>query len=251
MLVKTFIISKFYFFDACEHVIRIIISGKYISHSWLVMSNHPSGFLILTELPLFKSYVSRNWPLFSHRSGFVMLGFAMVFLGNSVLGNMNKEATSQESLGLAFWRVVIAAGIIALVMGPVNILAVSQLPHSMILSLTNHRATSSVTPAQISPPGKFALTAQSQVTKPMSTQLQRPILTVAPATGPSSWGRNAIPSLHTIPTVAPIQICRSQHPRNSTSQVPSTTTPAAQAVPAANTAKPVPGVSDMVREVLR
>ncbi|KIV93720.1 hypothetical protein PV10_04915 [Exophiala mesophila] len=107
MLVKTFIISKFFFFDACEHVVRIIMAG----------------FLILTELPLFKSYISRNWPLFSPRSGFVMLGFAMIFLGNSILGNLNKEATSQESLGMAFWRLVIASGIIVLVLGPINILA--------------------------------------------------------------------------------------------------------------------------------
>ncbi len=57
-----------------------------------------------------------------------MLGFALVFLGNGVLGNMNKVATSQESLGLPFWRVVIAAGIIALVVGPINILAVSYPP---------------------------------------------------------------------------------------------------------------------------
>ncbi len=54
-----------------------------------------------------------------------MLGFAMLFLGNGVLGNMNKQATSQDSLGLPFWRIVIAAGIIVLVMGLVNILAVS------------------------------------------------------------------------------------------------------------------------------
>ncbi|KAJ9501452.1 hypothetical protein H2202_003246 [Exophiala xenobiotica] len=106
MLVKTFIVSKFFFFDACEHVIRIIMSG----------------FLIVTELPLFKTYISRNWPLFSYRSSFVMLGVAMVFLGNSILGNLNKEATSQKSLGLPFWRLVIASGIIVLVMGPINIL---------------------------------------------------------------------------------------------------------------------------------
>jgi hypothetical protein len=52
-----------------------------------------------------------------------MLGLAMLFLGNSVLGNLNKEATSQKSLGMPFWRIVISAGIIVLVMGPVNILA--------------------------------------------------------------------------------------------------------------------------------
>lgn len=27
MLVKTFVVSKFFFFDACEHVIRIIMGG--------------------------------------------------------------------------------------------------------------------------------------------------------------------------------------------------------------------------------
>ncbi len=86
----------------------------------------PIGFLIVTELPLFKTYVSRNWPLFSARSSFIMLGVAMVFLGNSILGNLNKEATSQKSLGLPFWRLVIASGIVILVMGPINILAVSR-----------------------------------------------------------------------------------------------------------------------------
>ena len=52
-----------------------------------------------------------------------MLGFAMIFLGNSVLGQMNKEATSQKSLGLPFWRIVLAAGIIVLFMGFVNVFA--------------------------------------------------------------------------------------------------------------------------------
>lgn len=54
-----------------------------------------------------------------------MLGFVMIFLGISILGNLNKEATSQKSLGLPFWRVVIASGIVVLVLGPINILAVS------------------------------------------------------------------------------------------------------------------------------
>lgn len=53
-----------------------------------------------------------------------MLGVAMMFLGNSILGNLNKEATSQKSLGLPFWRLVIGSGIVVLVMGAVNILAV-------------------------------------------------------------------------------------------------------------------------------
>lgn len=54
-----------------------------------------------------------------------MLGITMILLGNAILGNLNKEATSQESLGLAFWRIVIASGIVVIVMGFVNIFAVS------------------------------------------------------------------------------------------------------------------------------
>lgn len=52
----------------------------------------------------------------------------MIFLGNSILGNLNKEATSQTSLGLPFWRLVIASGIIVFVMGFINLFAVSNIP---------------------------------------------------------------------------------------------------------------------------
>ena len=126
MLVKTFIVSKFFFFDACEHVVEIVISSELHqvrARRRILISL--LAFLIITELPLFKSYFARNWPLFSHRSGFVMLGAAMLLLGNSILGNLNKQATSQKSLGMAFWRIVIAAGIVVLVMGVINLFAVS------------------------------------------------------------------------------------------------------------------------------
>lgn len=84
------------------------------------------AFLIISELPFFKGYYSRNWPLFGPESGFLTLGLAMLMLGNGVLGNLNKEATSQKSLGLAFWRIVIGAGIVVFFMGAINIVAVSQ-----------------------------------------------------------------------------------------------------------------------------
>ena len=126
MLVKTFIVSKFFFFDACGHVIEIVMSGKSTSYRFqILVTKSTLGFLILTELPLFKGYVSRNWPLFSPKSGFVMLGSAMILIGNGILGNLNKEATSQKSLGLAFWRIVIASGIVVMFMGVVNLFAVS------------------------------------------------------------------------------------------------------------------------------
>ncbi|KAI4212556.1 MAG: hypothetical protein LQ351_004808 [Letrouitia transgressa] len=93
MLVKTFIVSKFFFFDAVSHVVTAALS----------------------------SYVARNWPLLSPTHGFVTLGFLMIVTGVSVLGNLNKEATSQKSLGTAYWRIVIASGILVIIFGVANI----------------------------------------------------------------------------------------------------------------------------------
>lgn len=57
----------------------------------------------------------------------------MIVVGVGILGNLNKAATSEQSLGLAFWRIVISSGIIVVVMGVVNIFAVS----FMLLDLRN------------------------------------------------------------------------------------------------------------------
>jgi len=46
-------------------------------------------------------------------------------LGLNMLGNMNKEATSQKTLGLPFWRLLVASGILAIVIGFFNVIAVS------------------------------------------------------------------------------------------------------------------------------
>jgi uncharacterized membrane protein YqgA involved in biofilm formation len=58
--------------------------------------------------------------------GFVTLGLLMVFVGVSILGNLNKAATSQSALGMSFWQIVIASGILTMIMGFANIVAVSQ-----------------------------------------------------------------------------------------------------------------------------
>ena len=47
----------------------------------------------------------------------------MIILGVSILGNLNKEATSEDSLGTAYWRIVISSGILACILGLVNIFA--------------------------------------------------------------------------------------------------------------------------------
>lgn len=80
-------------------------------------------FLTASELSLFRNYYARNWPLLSPAHGFVTLALLMIVLGINMLGNLNKPATSQKSLGLAFWRVVIASGIVVFIMGWVNLVA--------------------------------------------------------------------------------------------------------------------------------
>ncbi|KAF2399042.1 hypothetical protein EJ06DRAFT_68309 [Trichodelitschia bisporula] len=107
MVVKTFTVSKFYFFDGATHIITAL----------------SSMFLVVSECSIFKQYFARNWPLLSPAHGFNFLGLAMVILGNNILGNLNKEATSQKSLGMAFWRIVIGSGIIVFTLGFVNIIA--------------------------------------------------------------------------------------------------------------------------------
>lgn len=41
-----------------------------------------------------------------------------------MLANLNKPALSQKNLGLAFWRIVIGAGVLVLIFGFFNIIAV-------------------------------------------------------------------------------------------------------------------------------
>ena len=72
---------------------------------------------------MFRRYIAYNWPLFCPTSGFITLGVVMIILGVSVLGNLNKTATSEESLGTTIWQLVIASGIVVSIMGVLNICA--------------------------------------------------------------------------------------------------------------------------------
>ena len=74
-------------------------------------------------MSLFKGYFAKRWPLLSPEHGFGFLSVSLLCLGINMLGNLNKEATSQESLGMAFWRIVIASGILSLIMCLFNLIA--------------------------------------------------------------------------------------------------------------------------------
>ena len=90
-------------------------------------------FLIVSECSLFRGYFARNWPLLSPNHGFVTLGACMMILGMNMLGNMNKEATSKESLGLPFWRLLLASGCLGIIIGFFNIVAVSSSVEKLVL----------------------------------------------------------------------------------------------------------------------
>ncbi|BDD61150.1 hypothetical protein MPDQ_007821 [Monascus purpureus] len=102
MLVKISTVNAFFFFEAVTHAVTIVISI----------------FLIVSELPIFTRYFDRNWPLLGQESGFVALAAVMMILGVVVLGDLNRPS---ESLGLAFWRIIVSAGILALVMSAINL----------------------------------------------------------------------------------------------------------------------------------
>lgn len=64
------------------------------------------------------------------------LAAVMMILGIATMGNLNFSALSQKSLGLAFWRIVISAGVLAMIMSLVNILAVRPRPSSIDLNMS-------------------------------------------------------------------------------------------------------------------
>jgi hypothetical protein len=107
MLVMTLKTSSFFFFDGSSHFITSVVAI----------------FLIVSECNLFRRYYTKNWPNLGPEAGFVPLGLAMIVLGFNTLGNLNKQATSVENLGLALWRVVISAGILSSIIGVANIIA--------------------------------------------------------------------------------------------------------------------------------
>jgi hypothetical protein len=83
-------------------------------------------FLIISELPILRAYFDDHWPMFGQDAGFYTLAGIMLILGVSTLGNLNTKAMTQETIGMAFWRIIISAGVLAMVVSVLNVLAVSE-----------------------------------------------------------------------------------------------------------------------------
>lgn len=81
-------------------------------------------FLLATEMPkVFSGYFSRHWPAFSYQSGFLALGFAFLVLGCNVLSDLNKTTSTQENMGKHSYKMVLAAGAMAIGMSSINVIA--------------------------------------------------------------------------------------------------------------------------------
>ena len=111
--------------------------------------------LFLSELNLkfFRGWYARNWPVLTPEHSLAWLGLAMIIIGCQVLGDLVKPAYDPDTIGYAFWRCIVAAGILSLTFGVFNIVAsiVFRVPERHITarrirshgSLAPHNASSS------------------------------------------------------------------------------------------------------------
>ncbi|KAF4121669.1 hypothetical protein GMORB2_2077 [Geosmithia morbida] len=89
----------------------------------LVFMSAVSLFLAISELPFGKRFFEQHWPAFSPRHGLGWLGFALVMVGCDILGKLNNPKMQADDLGMPWWRLVLASGILNLVFGLLNVVA--------------------------------------------------------------------------------------------------------------------------------
>lgn len=107
MIVMSGIKGNFFFFEAVSHFFNSVIAG----------------FLICSELNLFKRYYATRWPVLSPYHGLTWLGLAMVVMGCHILGNLNRRSVTANELGGHFYRLILASGILAITFGCFNIVS--------------------------------------------------------------------------------------------------------------------------------
>ncbi|KAJ5483574.1 hypothetical protein N7530_002820 [Penicillium desertorum] len=107
LLAKIDMLNSFFFFEAVTHAVVALVSL----------------FMIISELPVLQSYFDSHWPMFGQESSFYSLGGIMMILGVATLGNLNTKAMTQETIGMTFWRIIISAGVLAMIVSVVNVVA--------------------------------------------------------------------------------------------------------------------------------
>lgn len=78
-------------------------------------------FLGLSEIGVWGSWFNRNWPAFGPGRGLTWLGFSLLMMGSHVLGKLSDDRYTQDKMGVIFWNVCMAAGILSFVFGFTNV----------------------------------------------------------------------------------------------------------------------------------
>jgi hypothetical protein len=78
-------------------------------------------FLGLSEIGIWQNWFARHWPAFGPERGLTWLGFSMLMMGSHTLGKLSDDRYSTDKMGNIFWNVCLAAGILAIIFGFVNV----------------------------------------------------------------------------------------------------------------------------------
>lgn len=107
LIIKVDTSRDFWFFDAAS----------------LFFTSSACVFLAISELPLARAYFRRTWPVLSDDHGLTWLGLAMTLVGCNILGKLYHPTNASKKLGLPWWRLVMAAGILSITFGIMNIIS--------------------------------------------------------------------------------------------------------------------------------
>jgi hypothetical protein len=89
----------------------------------LVFTSFLAVFLAVSELPIGKQFYRDHWPAFSDLHGLGWLGLAIIVIACTLLGKLNHPKYGPDEIGLPWWRLVLASGILNITFGVLNIVA--------------------------------------------------------------------------------------------------------------------------------
>lgn len=101
--------DHFFFFDTFTHVFVFLISAV----------------LFYSELPVpwFKARFRKTWPVLGPDHSLAWLGLGMIFIGFQIIGDLVKPAYTDDTIGMAWWRAILATAILSVTFGCFNILS--------------------------------------------------------------------------------------------------------------------------------
>ena len=111
---------------ACWTLVIKVDTGKtyfVFDAASLVFTSSIAAFLKVSELPIGKNFYRNHWPAFSDRHGLGWLGLACIIIGCNILGKLNNPNNEANEIGMSWWQLAVAAGILNLTFGALNVIA--------------------------------------------------------------------------------------------------------------------------------